>query len=151
MLGKETVWKRELSNRDVRDHYVYIIAHLSEHSELCGPVKIGLSNNPIARLSALQTGSASTLVLVGRYAFWRRTHALEVEQVFHQTAAAHRTTGEWFDIEPDSAVAMMAMNIRSFVANRLQPDETADFFFAMDHIGLPGFAYALAEEDFKHS
>jgi hypothetical protein len=151
MPGKETVWKRELSNRDEKDHYVYIIAHLSEQSELCGPVKIGLSSNPISRLATLQTGSASKLVLVGRYAFWRRSHALEVEQVFHRTAAVHRTTGEWFDIEPDSAVAMMAMNIRSFVANRLQPVENEDFFFAMDYLGLPGFAYDLAEEDFKHS
>lgn len=150
MPGLITRWKRELAPRDDDDQYVYIIGQLSADYEVVGPVKVGISNNPVSRVAALQTGSSARLVLVGRYAFWRRRHAMAVERVFHEACASHRLQGEWFDMEPDSAVAFMAVNIQNFVTQVLQPDETGDFFFAMGHIGLPGFNYDLDGIEFRY-
>jgi hypothetical protein len=148
--GRETVWKRELSNRDQSDHFVYIIGQLSSAYEVIGPVKVGISSNPLSRMQSVQTGSPSRLVMVSRYCFWKRTHAHRVEQCFHRTCANYRLEGEWFDIVPDAAVALMAANVTAFVQQVLQPEETGDLFFALDHIGLPGFAYDLDGLEFDY-
>lgn len=149
--GLESVWKREVAPRDDADQFVYIIAQLDGANELRGPCKVGISNNPSSRMASLQTGNAARLVLVAKYCFWRRSHALEVERVFHEALATQRTGGEWFDIEPDAAVALMAMNIRSFVRNRLQPVGTGDYLWAMYHIGMPGYEAGLDEASFVYN
>jgi len=150
MPGKETVWKREISNRDQQDHFVYIIGQLSSAYEVVGPVKIGISNNPIARMQSVQTGSPSRLVLVSRYCFWKRAHAMAVERCFHNTCDAHRLEGEWFDINPDAAVALMEANVYAFVREVLQPEETADWYFSLNHIGVSQYIYDLSEPDFRY-
>ena len=148
--GMTTVWKRELSNRDESDHFVYVIANLNSAYEVVGPVKVGISNNPLARMQSIQTGSASRLVLVSRYAFWKRSHAQRVERCFHDTCQVYRLEGEWFDINPDAAVSLMEANARSFVNEVLQPDDTGDWYFAMNHIGLASHVYDLSERDFRY-
>lgn len=147
--GRQTVWQRELQ-RDGEDHYVYIIGQLDDRSEVRGPCKVGISNNPISRLSSLQTGNAGKLVLVGRYCFWRRSHALAVEQAFHKAMVTYRMQGECFDIEPDHAVGVMIENLKGFVDHFLKPDDTGDYMTAMTHIGVPGFAYAMLPQDFGY-
>lgn len=150
MPGMETVWKRELGNRDATDTYVYIIGQLSTAFEVIGPVKIGISNNPLSRLQGVQTGSPSRLVLVDRYCFWKRTHAMAVERCFHQTCGAHRLEGEWFDITPGAAAALMEQNVSAFVDQVLQPDDTADWYFATSYHGLSKCSYDLEERDFRY-
>lgn len=68
--------------------YVYFIACVETMR-----VKIGFTKgNPIARLKALQTGSASTLVLMACH-----PGSLETERDLHNRFAAHRVHGEWFE------------------------------------------------------
>lgn len=150
MPGLETIWKRELRNRDQHDCHVYIIAQLNSAYEIVGPVKVGVSSNPVSRLQSLQTGSPSRLVIVARYTFWKRSHALAVEKCFHDTCAVYRLEGEWFDIEPAGAVSLMEGNIYSFAKNVLQPDDSGDWYFALNHLGVSQYCYDLSEPDFRY-
>lgn len=59
-------------------------------------VKIGFSWDPEARLKQLQTGSDDALVLLGTTFGFR-----DSEAVFHRKFAEHRTSGEWFDPDPE--------------------------------------------------
>jgi len=60
-----------------------------------GPVKIGKAGDPIARLKALQTGSAARLNLLA--VIDADEHAL------HDRFADHRVAGEWFALVPEIA------------------------------------------------
>lgn len=79
--------------------FVYVIR--GEH----GMSKIGISTNPEARLSALQTGSAHPLSFA--YVATVAKNALSVEQKAHTMLRRHRTTGEWFDIPTEMAVGAL--------------------------------------------
>lgn len=68
------------------DDDLYFIGDLED-----GPIKIGRSSNPHARLKALQTGSPTRLALL--------CHAAgqgHLESRFHQELAEYRVHGEWF-------------------------------------------------------
>ncbi|HYF34538.1 MAG TPA: GIY-YIG nuclease family protein, partial [Prosthecobacter sp.] len=79
--------------------YVYIIA--PEQAET--PCKVGISDKPWARLSALQIGSPVKLRVVEIYEFDSRDDAFRMEKEFHQSYAEWRLHGEWFDINADDA------------------------------------------------
>ena len=143
-------WTRNHAIRDAKDCWVYVIAAVSDDRHVVGPVKVGITADVPKRLSGLQTGSPLKLVIVGKYAFWRREHARLVEGAFHRACDVHRLEGEWFDIMPDAAVAIMAVNIKAFVDRVLQPEETTQYFSAMSYIGLPGFDYDLDGLEFKY-
>jgi len=66
-------------------------------------VKIGVSQNPNARLAAMRTASAFPLELcfVGAC----QTSGIEIEQEAHRLLEAHRTNGEWFDVSTEMATA----------------------------------------------
>lgn len=68
------------------DGFVYFI-----RSEQGGPVKIGTSLDPEARLRALQTSHPGRLLIIGR-----RPGGPREEARLHALLAAHRLTGEWF-------------------------------------------------------
>jgi hypothetical protein len=72
--------------------FLYIISE-GEH----GPVKIGRSRNPGARLYELQTGNARFLRLVATYEL---THdeACDAERLLHDELDGHSMAGEWFDL-----------------------------------------------------
>lgn len=72
--------------------YVYLIGPRDwRHSS----VKIGTTrSNPLARLSALQTGCPFELTV---FAFFKG--GVELENVLHQTFAPLRMRGEWFDLD----------------------------------------------------
>ena len=68
--------------------YIYLI-----HDPRAKAYKIGYSNNPTARLSQLQTGSArSTLKLLYTFA---AESSLEAE--IHEALYDHKLQGEWFE------------------------------------------------------
>ena len=70
----------------------------SVQSSIGGPVKIGRSSNPIARLSALQTAHPHPLRIIAKMA-----GGIEVERSLHRLFAASRIRpdGEWFNPTPD--------------------------------------------------
>jgi hypothetical protein len=68
--------------------------------------KIGISNNLKTRLDALQSWAPETLRVVWSKAGPR--HLIrEVEAACHAELAARRITGEWFDVSPDHAIAVV--------------------------------------------
>lgn len=70
--------------------FVYFISGPATNS-----VKIGYSSNePVARLKALQTGNADELTLLGWY-----EAAVEEERHWHQKFAPYCIRGEWFRLE----------------------------------------------------
>jgi hypothetical protein len=71
--------------------YVYFI-----RCEATGMIKLGKAQDPIARLRALQTGSASELVLVGAI-----EGGFDREKELHERFAHLKTRGEWFKPETE--------------------------------------------------
>jgi len=81
----------------VSECYVYVIGVDQ------GPVKVGISNNPLARLSVLRTGSPFDLKLIYFREARSREHAHQHERNFHEDYADKRLSGEWFDMPGDFA------------------------------------------------
>jgi len=73
---------------DMHGMYVYAI----RESET-GRIKIGISRNPVARLSQLQTGNSQQLELV---AVKPAVNGFSCEQDAHKSAASLHIRGEWF-------------------------------------------------------
>lgn len=65
-------------------------------------VKIGITENPSARLAQLQTGSAFPLEFAWIGA--PQGQAVGIEYDAHQMLANYRQNGEWFEVAPDAAV-----------------------------------------------
>jgi hypothetical protein len=82
--------------RSVQD-FVYVIA--GDH----GLTKIGISNDPAARLASLQTGSPFHLRIA--HVAPAGGHAFEIEQEAHAILADKRQSGEWFRVSPEIAIA----------------------------------------------
>ena len=78
--------------------FVYVIR--GEH----GLIKVGSSTNPRARLAQLRTASPFPLE-IDYLGFTRSDLYVEVEKTAHAILADHRVNLEWFDCEPDIAVA----------------------------------------------
>lgn len=72
---------------DHKGKYVYFITALTG-----GPVKIGHSKNPWARVGELQTSHPEKLVLIATF----RSKSTEAD--LHLLLHAHRRQGEWFDL-----------------------------------------------------
>lgn len=68
--------------------YFYLI------SDGTGAYKIGRSNNPTKRLSALQVGSSRKLVLI----HYAEINQPEVEQALHEMFDEAKERGEWFNL-----------------------------------------------------
>jgi hypothetical protein len=70
-------------------------------------VKIGITTNPRARLASLRTGSAFPI----DYAYLAVTPGesrAAIESGTHTLLDKHRCNGEWFDVQPEMAVAAIA-------------------------------------------
>ena len=93
------------------DHYVYVIAHLSD-GKLRGPVKIGISANPLKRISTLQTSCPFKIEVSFIFACPNREWAKMVEKSFHETQKESCLHGEWFDIEPIQAIHILCIGYR---------------------------------------
>jgi hypothetical protein len=93
--------------------FVYVIS--GDH----GRQKIGVSNNPKARLRELQTGSPFPLAFefVG-LAEDGTAYAIEAEA--HFLLNEHRQTGEWFTVPPEMAIAAV-MGAARRIGRSLKP------------------------------
>lgn len=138
--------------RDPEDHFVYIMAHLDEQSGwVDAPIKVGISKNPTKRRKEVQAVESGTIVLVAQFAFWKRSHAFKVERTFHRVCDVHRVRGEWFDISPADAVALMNINLQAFACEFLGADETADDFTNFSYLNVPGALFDVDTEEFKYT
>lgn len=95
--------------------HVYIIG-----SRQTGPLKIGVANNPTARLRGLQTGSAEPLSLL--HLERAGPVAAVVERTAHRMLSDRRETGEWFDI---SLIEAQAIVRGSMAATEILTNESA--------------------------
>jgi hypothetical protein len=77
--------------------YLYVIGR---HQ---GPVKIGISRDPSARLGSLQTGCPFKLDLLHKAALPSRVDAERQEGIIHDTYRDHWIRGEWFRLDADTA------------------------------------------------
>lgn len=72
--------------------FVYVIG------QEAGPVKIGISVKPSARVSALQTGCPLKISLLHVAECGSRESAELREKIVHQENFSRRLTGEWFEL-----------------------------------------------------
>ncbi|MDC2951050.1 GIY-YIG nuclease family protein [Streptomyces heilongjiangensis] len=79
------------------------------------PVKIGVSNDPTARLADLQTGSAARLMIL-----WQTPGGQALESALHAYFAPYRTHGEWFDFGEENPAALVA-TAAVLMGHRSQP------------------------------
>ena len=89
--------------------FVYAIRQVSEGAHFTDscPVKIGVSDNPISRLSALQSGCPDALEIWEACELPTRKEAFWLEGQLHRSLDDLRIHGEWFQIPPiDMAVTV---------------------------------------------
>jgi Meiotically up-regulated gene 113 len=80
--------------------YLYILG-----SSRDGPIKIGTSQQPFARLWELQTGSPRPLTI---YWVYPCPHGDVVERTMHRVLwSRHLRGGEWFDVPVEDAIAAL--------------------------------------------
>lgn len=72
-----------------------------------GPIKVGISDNPHFRLANLQIGNPRKLFLVWHKALDSRSKARGAEKEAHIFLSDFRQHGEWFKIDPGSAIPMI--------------------------------------------
>lgn len=97
-----------------KQHWLYVIARLDEDIPVA-PVKVGITNNLTARLASVQTGSPNRLCIVHAFAAPNREVARALEGGFHEHMGEKRLAGEWFDVEPMHAVAVICVAIAQFL------------------------------------
>lgn len=110
--------------------FVYIIAHVA-NDRLVGPVKVGLTSNPSARLGTLRTACPNKIDIVCVFQFPTREIARAVEAAFHEVMDPHRKEGEWFDMGPARATEAMCRNVRAHLSYGvgLEQDEIDEAYF----------------------
>lgn len=87
------------------DSFVYVIA-----PENHGPAKIGVADNPKARLASLQTGSPVKLRLIDAIPLPSRRGAHQIESLMHSIYEGCRLHGEWFDTNPEDCARFIRRN-----------------------------------------
>lgn len=96
------------------DHFVYVIC-LKKAGKQVGPVKVGISATPYDRMSALQTGHYDELSMMFCFSMPDSASARRIERGFHEVYKLRRLKGEWFDMEPLTAVVNLCHAIETFV------------------------------------
>lgn len=82
-------------------------------------VKIGVSDEPEARLEDLQTGSPVRLLLL-----WKTPGGQGLESALHAYFAPYRVHGEWFDFGEENAAALVA-TAAVLLGHRAQPERVS--------------------------
>lgn len=82
----------------MKRHFIYVIGREQ------GPVKVGITSSPGARLSTIQTGCPFKIEILHLRECRDRQHAIEHEEIFHGVYGDRRLAGEWFDISADLAI-----------------------------------------------
>lgn len=88
-----------------------------------GPVKIGFTGNLHARVSALRSGNAKRLIVAWVHPFPDKITARAAEARAHAMLAHARLNGEWFDINPHVAAAVIKreLNLTDTLDVDIQP------------------------------
>lgn len=96
-----------------RGYYgLYVVAILPDGEDgPASPIKIGISDDPITRLSALQMGSFFKLVVYQHWWLAGKLVAVNVERAFKDKYREFNIRGEWFDLEPNEAVKLAAQQL----------------------------------------
>ena len=102
-----------MSRRNCK-RWVYLIG-----SPVIRPVKIGVSNEPEARLEDLQTGSPVPLHLL-----WKTPGGQALESALHAYFEPYRTHGEWFDFGEENPAALVA-TAAVLLGYRAQPERVS--------------------------
>lgn len=92
------------------DSFVYIICVVRGGKEVA-PCKIGISDRPADRLRGLQTSHFEELKLYREYRLPSREIASEVESCFHYSQSGACLRGEWFNLVPQKAAALLDFQI----------------------------------------
>lgn len=74
--------------------YVYFMQ--SDQSRSRKPVKIGISHNPLLRMSELQVGNPCKLTILTTIEFKSRSDAEMAEKFLHRRLKNMNVRGEWF-------------------------------------------------------
>lgn len=107
----------------MKQSYVYLIATALDDG-LKGPVKVGVSDNPAARLAQLQSGSPHKLKIAHLFPLPSRGAAFEIERALLDIKDQQRMVGEWLDLEPIVAASLIGLYIGSaMVAAGFDGDE----------------------------
>jgi hypothetical protein len=83
------------TGNDATNHIYFISSTASIGSNNLQRVKIGISKNPLRRLTTLQVGSPDTLTLLYSFVV-KDTDALALEERLHNKFGQLRERGEWF-------------------------------------------------------
>lgn len=101
---------------------VYVLARLSK-GKMTRPVKVGIAKNPHQRAREINTTSPFKVGVVQHFEAPDREIASALEQAFHKVMRAHRLNGEWFRLEPATAVLAMAENYFCFLTEHVKMAE----------------------------
>jgi hypothetical protein len=95
--------------------FVYIIATIRDGLAVA-PVKVGISKSVASRLATISTSSPTPVGLYLTFPLPRRDMAEAVERAFHSVMRKKRLNGEWFDMAPAQAKAVMMLNVGHFLS-----------------------------------
>lgn len=96
--------------------YVYVIGAPD------GPIKIGVAADAAARCAMLQVGNPAALTVLHKVSVSRRD-VYFVERYAHALLSDDRIRGEWFDVEPDQAIAAVNASVEALRSGAAIPPE----------------------------
>ena len=94
--------------------YVYFI-----RTEDLSVVKIGIADDPDARMTMLQVGCPYPLVLMATRSFTTRQEAIQCEQRLHKRFGKSHVRGEWFHLTQELRAFAAAFERRGRVLREL--------------------------------
>lgn len=121
-------------------NYLYLICTVRD-GEPVAPVKVGITTNLRTRIKALQTACPYPLRFYEVWSFGkdRPVEIKWLEGAFHATQKDKRTSGEWFNAEPEIARLIIELHIRLvFLNSGAASKEEIDQF---SRFGLLGVEY----------
>jgi hypothetical protein len=89
-----------------RKTWLYIFAK-HEDEGCIPPIKIGISNNPWARLSTLQTACPFKVTCYMLFGPFTRDEARWHEKGLHEAYAEHQAFGEWFNVSASEVFQLL--------------------------------------------
>jgi hypothetical protein len=92
-------------------HFIYVIGTVDDDGALVAPVKIGISGNPHIRILAIRTSCPNKIELAHFFQVREREAAQRLEKSAHDIWQDAALSGEWFDIDPSTAMQFIAMDI----------------------------------------
>jgi hypothetical protein len=96
-------------------HFIYVIATVGADGVLTAPVKVGISSQPYARLSAIQTSCPNKVRIAHLFRVRERATALHYERQTHDLWEECVISGEWFDANPDDVIDLLSLDIETDV------------------------------------